>query len=432
MSDLELGVLRRCVQDIGFLTRAVNQLNGYQYSSPQLNWVWDIARQCCLEHAEAPGFRFLMERAQAQFKDDGELLAVIRVIRQIKAMKLEDASPGASLVEMNRRLKLQQGTTVAQQLVKAIEAEDADALQTAMADGQARVQARATRDGDTGILDVAKKLISPKLAEDTRDFVPTGFSYLDKRWRGFKVGELVLIAGISNVGKSITAMNIGAKAVSRSIFTLDVGTEMDNESRAGRYMSRFTGVLEENIRERHLMKAEHRLLSRWMEANWDRMNKLLRMERLGVNIGTVSDIRAVIRERSNAGCRPTLVLVDSPDHLRSARKYNDKRFESTEVYYDLKGLAEEEHCVVVATTQVHKSWVNKIATKEAVADNYEKVRIADWYISINALQGDKGEERLLMYLGKRRSGKRNVLVPLVAELERMRMDTAPEETHDEL
>jgi replicative DNA helicase len=372
----------------------------------------------------------LARRASSKF-DGSELEEVAYELKNIrKAKKLE--SPFATLDELANEHTLQHATKIADDLISAIESKDAEKVREALIRSKETVVDRKGREGGKGLLEITKQMIVPKKNANDKGalFVPTGFSYIDKRWRGIKAGELYLTAGVSNVGKSIRALQCGAKAISRSVPVLHVTTEMDADSTAARYTSRFTGVPEEHIREEKLTAAERELLLRWMEHNWHRINRLLHIERILPNEGTIGDIRDAINERTRKGVPPGLLIVDSPDHLRGSGKYRDKRADDTEVYWSLKALASESKCAVLAATQVHKQWAGKIATAEAVADNYERSRIADWFTSINGLKGDDGTERLFYYIGKRRSGTKGILVPMICDLSRMRMDTAPEKDEE--
>lgn len=426
MSDLELVFLNRCVTDAAYLAKAASKLNGYRFDGPERNWVWRVSKECVDDHSEAPGFRLLTERVQREFRTDDEVLAAVRVIREIKGAR--EGSPQSVLDEMVKKHRLQRGSAVAEKLVDALERKDTDALSEAIREGDGAIRATDAREGDTGLLEIAKSLLLAPTTEQASDFVPTGFAYIDRRWKGIKVGEEYLTAGVTNVGKSISMIQTGAKSVSRAIPALHVTTEMDKPAVACRYISRFTGIPEENIREHRMTKPERELFERWMNANWDRMNALLRIERISPNAGTVADIRAALKARQLATGRiPRLLIIDSPDHLRSQRKYNDKRHESTDIHYDIAALAQDFGVAVAATTQLEKSWAGKVAPPEAVAEDYNKSRTASWFTSINDLKDDKGNSRLFLYIGKRRAGKKGQLIPLLCDLERMRMDSAPEE-----
>lgn len=425
MSDLELVFLNRCVTDAAYLSKAAAQLNGYRFDGPERNWIWRVAKECVEDHGEAPGFRLLTERVQREFKTDDEVLAAVRVIREIKAAR--EGSPQSTLDEMTRKYRLQRGSAVAERLVDALERKDADALTEAIREGDGEIRQRGAREGDAGLLEIAKSLLNAGPTEQLSDFVPTGFAYIDRRWKGIKVGEEYLTAGVTNVGKSISMIQTGAKSVARAIPAIHVTTEMDKPAVASRYISRFTGIPEENIREHTMSRPERELFERWMNANWDRMNNLLRIERIAPNAGTMADIRALVKERSLSGRPPRLLIIDSPDHLRSQRRYNDKRHESTDIHFDIMALAGDFNIAVAATTQLEKSWAGKVAPPEAVAEDYNKSRTAAWFTSINELKDDKGNSRLYLFIGKRRAGKKGQLIPLLCDLERMRMDSAPED-----
>ncbi len=423
MSDtLELSALRLCVKNSTFLGRARKRLESFRFGNWVRDWVWRTCVESYSEHGEAPGFRVLAEKASHSFKTEElpEALAELRKLR--KSPKLE--SPRSALGELAEQLRLQRGAVVADELVTAIEKKDTEGIEDAIR--KAGVTRSREREGDSGVLDVAKRILSLKGEDPAGLFVPTGFTYIDRRWRGIKLGELALYIAITSGGKSVSIVQTGAKAVSKGIPTLVITTEMDKTSQASRFISRFTGIPEEHIREGRLTKSERAFLNRWMRSNWDRLNPLLRLEHFPPGTCSIADVRDALMEQQRKGVPPKLLLIDSLDQIRGRGKFKDKRDDETEMYYEVQSLGEEFGCATVATTQVAKVWAGRVATAEAIGENYNKSRVAQWVISINPIKGEDGEERSFMYVAKRRSGKRGILVPLVCDLERMRMDTAPE------
>lgn len=434
-TTLEQALLRRCIRKSAFMIRARKALVGYKFENWTRNWIWRQLKKTYEEHGETPPFKLLARKAERQFKDESQLLEIVTELRKIKsAAPLE--SPSATLEEMNRRLKLQHGTQLAEELVSAIEKGSAREVDKALAKGEQLAATRTDVEEDAGLMEIAKREVFIQRKDKGGLFIPTGMSFIDRRWRGVKRGELYLITGVSGVGKSIMATQAGAKAIAHAVPTLHIPTEMSKAETASRYISRFTGILESRIRgEQPLTSVDREIRDRWMSQNWDRLNRLLRIKRLLPDRGTLGDVRVALRKRERKGFPVKLLIIDSPDHLRSGEKRKDEREETTHIYRGLKAIAGEFNVAVIAVTWVAKTWEGKIATKEAVADNYEKTKQADWFISLNALrihseeaqiEGQPGEAPLYLYIGKRRAGESRILVPMVCDLARMRMDTAPE------
>ncbi len=99
--------------------------------------------------------------------------------------------------------------------------------------------------------------------------------------------------------------------------------------------------------------------------------------------------------REEHGFVPSLVLVDSGDHMRSVDRTLDQyRLQQAEVYWSLKQLAEEDGYVLWSTVHAGREWAHQIATSEATSESYDKARIADLIVSLNDPNGRPGRRKM--------------------------------------
>jgi replicative DNA helicase len=368
--------------------------------------------------------KLLAYKAQNEVKNDDLFEEIIELLRTLKTHPSPtdlDAILPAIISAYNQQRILE----TVDSLIDAAEHGDLDKAQEVMASGASAVNRRANRTGSSGIGQIARRALA---APVDRDFVPTGLAWVDRRIRGIAKGQVFLMSGITGIGKSVSMIQAGQAAMGAGKRVIHFTTEMDTDSVTYRYLSRFTGIPEQRIRERRMSIDERKLLGAWLDRNENRMNDLLRIEQVIPNAGSIADIQAGIDELDRDGQKADLVIIDSPDHLRSLRKYNNARDESTEVWWGVKAIADRGYALWVTTQIARGKWEFKLATPEAVADNYNKSRIADAFFSVN-WQLDKtgkpdGGRRL--FWGKYRSGSSRHVIPLRCDLSRMIMVSEPE------
>ena len=163
-----------------------------------------------------------------------------------------------------------------------------------------------------------------------------------------------------------------------------------------------------------------------MDRNESRLNDLLRIEQITPHVGTTNEVRAANDELKRDGTPPDVVIIDSPDHIRSPQRHSKRIEESTDVWWTMKALATEGY-VMWTTSQIQRDWEKRIATPQAVADDINKARIATAFLSLNwVVDSGKITGQRQLYLGKFRSGLDKVIIPLQCDLSRMVIVTSPE------
>jgi hypothetical protein len=104
-------------------------------------------------------------------------------------------------------------------------------------------------------------------------------------------------------------------------------------------------------------------------------------------------IRAIMDEAVNRGYSPKLLLIDSPDHQRSIRKFQALWQEKGEVYLDNKNVAEEYNVPIVASAPL-KAGSSKTSKmdNEMIAGAQDIARHVDFQIMFNT--HDENDEML--------------------------------------
>jgi replicative DNA helicase len=424
LKDLELDVLTWCFDTGKAARKAAESLDGYKFSERSSQWIWRSLKDTYAKHGKIPQIKVLAFKAQNDITNDDLFDEVIAGLRALK----QNASPGeldTLLPEIIKAYNRQKILETVDQLIDIADGGDMDEAQGIMVQGSRTINRRGERTGSGGVVEIARMALAE---DDTGDYVPTGLAWVDKRIRGIAKGQVFLMTGITGIGKSVSTIQSGHGALRVGARIAHFTTEMSREMVMYRYLSRFTGIPEQHIRERRMSTGEQSLLAGWLDRNEERMNDLLKIEQVMPNSGSIADIQAGLDELERDGTPADMVIIDSPDHLGSMRKYGNARDESTEVWWGVKAIAERGHAVW-ATSQINRGkWEFMLATPEAVADNYNKARIADAFFSVNWCLDDKGRStgHRRLYWGKYRSGTSRHIIPLRCDLNRMIMVTEQE------
>lgn len=183
------------------------------------------------------------------------------------------------------------------------------------------------------------------------DGFETGLADLDRRFLGWKPGDLVVMAGRPSMGKSLLAFQIAMRgAVDRGCRVLGFSLEMTAE----RILERATANIG-NIPLGALRKCEREMFGEYsaqinVAARKLHDADLLIDETPGLHINQIQ-----ARARSAHRRKPLdLVLVDHINIARGGTKKDEQVAQLTDISMGLKHLAKELGCPVLAVTQLNR------------------------------------------------------------------------------
>jgi replicative DNA helicase len=240
-----------------------------------------------------------------------------------------------------------------------------------------------------------------------KDKIKTGWMHIDGALEGgLAPGELGVILSPQNRGKSMSLINIGfgAAAIGSGKNVVHITHEMSVAQTAKRYAARtifrfprFDDDLDDYSDE--LYKAAHRLVTGSI--------RIIGSKDVTKNISHmgVSDIRAKLCKLQDSGFKIDLLIDDYADLLKPSRKFSDRRFELSDIYQALRELAKEFECPVWTASQSRRSSHTKeIITMEDIAEDINKVSIADVVISLCQTKEEKDSDQCRLFTAKVRDG----------------------------
>ena len=187
---------------------------------------------------------------------------------------------------------------------------------------------------------------------ESQNIVKTGFTAVDSRIRGFKPGDLIIIAGRPGMGKTTWALNIASNNIFAGKTVLVFSLEMTNEQLIKKIISSESGISTDKMLSGGLTTSD-----------WDTFQKskerlaecdLYIYDKSPITIETLVNKTKAIQAVKTID----LIVVDYLQLLMTSSKApstSDNRTASmTYISNLLKGLAKEMGCPVIALSQLNR------------------------------------------------------------------------------
>lgn len=193
--------------------------------------------------------------------------------------------------------------------------------------------------------------------------LPTGFGELDKLTQGMHEGDLIIIGGRPGMGKTSLAVNIAEHvALERRKRTVVFSMEMSAEQLGLRLVSSFGRIDAQALRSGQL--EDH---------DWSRLvsaSGMLRESPLLIDeTGSLSPLELAARARRLAAEEPlALVVVDYIQLMQVPKTRENRTNEISEISRNLKALAKELRCPVIALSQLSRALEARVNKRPVQAD----------------------------------------------------------------
>ena len=237
--------------------------------------------------------------------------------------------------------------------------------------------------------------------------VPTGFADLDKMTSGLQPGDLIIVAGRPSMGKTAFSINIGEHVAIESglpvaVFSMEMGG-----SQLAMRMLGSVGRLD-----------QHRLRTgKLNDEDWPRLTHAIqKMNDAQLFIDETPalssiELRARARRLSRQCGKLGLIVIDYLQLMSANSSGENRATEISEISRNLKGLAKELQCPVIALSQLNRSLEQRPNKRPVMSDLRESGAIeqdADVILFIyrdqvyNPDSPDKGTAEII--IGKQRNG----------------------------
>ncbi len=236
--------------------------------------------------------------------------------------------------------------------------------------------------------------------------------------KGWGRRELSVIMGGAKAGKTTALLDFGLRAVEDGKKVLYVTLEVAAKILAERADANIscTPVME-------LQDHVHAVKVKTLDF-MTKTNGRLVIKEFPSGTATVSDLRRLIERFKARGLVFDLVIVDYADIMAPERYTDNQQENSKSVYVGLRGLAMQEDFALLTATQTNREGFKAtVAKAEHVAEDFNKVRIADIIISINKTEEERAAGQARLYFAASRNQAGGFTLVIKQQLDQMRFIT---------
>ncbi len=201
---------------------------------------------------------------------------------------------------------------------------------------------------------------------ESQNIVKTGFKGIDSKIRGFKPGDLVIVAGRPGMGKTTWALNIASNNIYNGKNVLIFSLEMTNEQLIKKIISSESGISTDKMLSGELTSSDWKNFERSKE----RLSKcdLYIYDKSPITIETLVNKTKAIQAVKDID----LIVVDYLQLLMTSSKApstSDNRTASmTYISNLLKGLAKEIGCPVISLSQLNRGVESRPDKRPVLSD----------------------------------------------------------------
>ncbi len=446
--SFEEEVLARSMRDVNYLKRASRVLDEHHFGTKQHSWVWKVTRSTWDKYRELPSAKLLLLTAKHDFAEDEKRQPYLELASRL--LKLKPETSASALDELSRFVRTVNAQIALEKSAGFLEKGKLDDLYAAMRHVSSRDFKPREYTQIRWIEEFSKRQDERKHRREHPELytcIPTGLRRLDKIIGGLQIGEVGLVIGTTGRGKSIMLNNLAYSAIRAGHPTAIFGFEMPARQIAQRMDARWLQIAYQKFKEYNFTPSEFRYIEMRLKKMRKKFRDQLQIFSMPVRSADVNTIRNALEDAKHEnGFVPKLVLLDSADHLNPLENMKDMRLNQASVYWEVKGLAEEDGYAIWSSTQAGKEYASRTATAEATSESYDKARIADLILSLNEPKRETRATKIVeedesgddvaedkpvtagrymeLFLAKYRDGASKITIPLDAQLEKMMVSEA--------
>lgn len=191
----------------------------------------------------------------------------------------------------------------------------------------------------------------------------TGFSTLDDMTKGFKGGELIIIAARPGMGKTTLCLNFIDKVLRQNKAVVMFSLEMPATQILQRMLAAKTSISLQKILTADLNDDEW---SRLGDACNDYAKKKFFIYDNGY--ASISDIRAILRKLKSQEKSIELCVIDYIGLMMGSSAFKDRHLQVSEISRGLKLLARELDMPIIALSQLNRSLESRSNKRPMLSD----------------------------------------------------------------
>ena len=237
--------------------------------------------------------------------------------------------------------------------------------------------------------------------KELAEYIPTGWKWLDEKLGGglMKMGRaLYVVAGPTNVGKSVVLGNVAVNVAKQGKTVLIVSLEMSEAVYGKRVSSQLSQIpLSELSSQTETLKT---FLEDYKGKNKNARIIIKEFPPKGI---TINHLKAYIQKLIHKGIRPDVIVLDYLN-LMEATSGDNSYAQVKGVTEQLRALTYFFHCPIFSATQVNREGYDGKPELESTSESMGLAHTADVILPIWQEDGDKELGVLKMGITKNRFG----------------------------
>ncbi|EAJ7141395.1 replicative DNA helicase [Campylobacter jejuni] len=227
-----------------------------------------------------------------------------------------------------------------------------------------RVNSRDIKDVDIVISELFEEFKKQKTLENKSIIgLDTGFEGLNKMTKGFKGGELIIIAARPGMGKTTLCLNFIDKVLRQKKGVALFSLEMPATQIMQRMLSSKTSIPLQKILTADLNDDEWERLGDACD-NYSRKKLYI----YDSGYATITDVRAILRRLKSKDESIGLCVIDYIGLMMSNSNFNDRHLQVSEISRGLKLLARELDMPIIALSQLNRSLEQRANKRPLMSD----------------------------------------------------------------
>lgn len=370
--------------------------------------VADVAKHYMLRYNRVPTKEALMGILEERKKGDVEDYAPL--LEKLFTMKLDDAR-----YMRDKLLTFAKRQAMYAAIVRAVDNVNNGDFESVSKDVKRAlcIGESMSEIGEMLVADVHDRVKRRKSQQYIIEKVPTLVVKLDEiLGGGLGVGELGVVLGFLNIGKSILLGHMGKAALMMGKKVVHYSLEMSKDAILERYEASITGIEKNSIKEHGDI-----ILDKFGKFTGEVLVK--KYPTRGASVDTLRSHLDIVQ--SNL-FKPNLIVVDYGDIMRSPYKHESEYESQKVIFEELRSLAEEAGCPLWTGTQATRGALNKeIVTVDDMADSIAKARVADVVLAMCMTEEEKAMNRLRLFMAKNRDNISGNVVHCIMDRAKMQV-----------
>lgn len=249
--------------------------------------------------------------------------------------------------------------------------------------------------------------VEARFVKINRQACPTGLPKLDAKniFRGgLGRGEIGVVTANTGVGKSHWLVAMGCNAMRAGKNVLHYTFELTEHAVGLRYDSNLCDMPSNEVQDR-----KEEVLNRYKD---NQLGRLI-IKEYPTGSATSVTIRNHVEKLMLKGFKPSVIIIDYADIMRSTKSYDSLRHELKLIYEELRNMAMDLHVPVWTASQANReSAKSEIVGLENMSEAYGKAMVADVVVSLSRKATEKATSSGRLFIAKNRAGKDGIVFPL--------------------